>query len=350
MADPAIPPFRGGGKLTRPDWFRAIGELAASIGTDRFHQRVIDVFGSLVPHSANWIIRFSRVAPPDVIHTSNVSPHVVAFYASRCADIDPFSAHWKQYEEPGVRTLASFSGAPCEAVDPAGYRRMFLPVAGVSDELGMFFSTVGQSSLGLFLERERGRFSDAEIERSRLVFPLLDGFHKTHVGRIFNRLRYSGDAIERALSNRPTLVQDRYGLDIFATPSWQAEAARDEAIGVAVAAVRREGAVDVGEHTIKIEHFDRYFPLAPSGRMFVLTARESASDEPPEAANRHELERGLTKLERKVFDLILQGMSTGEIAQAIGIGKGTVKKYRHRIYGKTGVSSGRDLVLKFRRP
>lgn len=347
-AEAAHPPPGGPDRPTGPDWFARVGELARSIGTDRFHQRVIDVLGSTIPHASNWIIRFSRVAPPDVIHTSNVPGHVVDFYRSNCADIDPFSAHWKAFEEPGVRTLSRFSTRDDTSVDASAYRRLFLPVAGVSDELGVFFSTVGQSSLGLFLERERGRFSDAEVGRAKLVFPLLNGFHKTHVGRIFNRLRYSGDAIESGLSNRPTLVQDRYGLDIFATPSWQAAAAADEAIGLAVASVHRESAVDVGEHTIKIEHFDRYFPLAPSGRMFVLTPRETAG--PADGSGeRQELEQGLTNLERKVFDLIMQGMSTGEIAQAIGIGKGTVKKYRHRIYGKAGAASGRDLVLRFRR-
>lgn len=329
-----------------PDWFRRVGELARSIGTDRFHQRVIEVLGSTIPHASNWIIRFSRVAPPDVIHTSNVPGHVVDFYRTNCAEIDPFSAHWKAFEEPGVRTLSSFSTPPDPSVDASAYRRLFLPVAGVSDELGMFFSTVGQSSLGLFLERERGRFTEAEIGRAKLAFPLLDGFHKTHVGRIFNRLRYSGDAIESGLSNRPTLVQDRYGLDIFATPSWQAAVAEDEAIGLAVASVHRDTAVDVGKHTIKIEHFDRYFPLAPSGRMFVLTPRQEGGGDG--SVERQELERNLTNLERKVFDLIMQGMSTGEIAQALGIGKGTVKKYRHRIYGKAGAASGRDLVLRFR--
>lgn len=330
-------------RLGQAEWFRRVGGVASSIGTDRFHQLLVELYGSTIPHSASWIIRYSRAAPPDVIYTWNVPRDVVDFYVANCSALDPFSAHWKRYEEPGVRTLAGFS-AKDAGVDHQPYSRLFKAAAKISDELGIFFSTVGHSSLGMFLEREKGRFTEAEIERARRVFPVLDGFHKTHLGRIFDRLRYAGDANESPLVSRPTLVQDRVGLEIFATASWREAVAADPSIAEAVAGAREETTIRLETATLKIERFDEYFPLAPSGRMFVLAPPSDAAPE-----DRPSVDIGLTTREREIFDLMMAGAASGSIAQALGISKGTVKNNRLRIYRKAGVASDRALVQKFGR-
>lgn len=333
-------------RLGREAWFERLGELALSIGTDGFHQRLVELFGAVIRNEGCWIIRYSRVAPPDVIYTSNVPQEVVDYYVATCSELDPFSAHWKRHEEPGVRTLAGFyrDGA---AVDPEPYGELFRAAAKVSDELGIFFSTVGHSSLGLFLERTRGHFTPAEVARARLVFPVLDGFHATHVGRLFDRLRYAGDPSASELVSRPTLVQDRHGLEIFATPSWREAAAADPSLVEAVRRAGHERSIDLVGGALKIERFDERFPLAPSGRMFVLAPRETAA--PPAAVGNGELHGALTAREREVFDLIMAGCVTGAIAQNLRISKGTVKNCRLRIYRKAGVSSERALVRKFTR-
>jgi len=329
--------------LIRPgqaEWFRRLGEVSLSIGTDGFHARLVELFGSTVGHSASWIIRYSRGAPPDVIHTWNVPDHVVDYYVSHCSAIDPFSAHWKRHEEPGVRTLAGFKATPGAAIDPRPYSKLFKAAAKVSDELGMFVSSVGHSSLGMFLERETGRFTAAEIERARLVFPVLDGLHKTHVGRIFDRLRVSGGPSASELLVRPTLVQDRVGLEIFATPSWRDAVSADPLIAAAVAGAGDERSIELADVTLRIERFDEYFPLAPSGRMFVLAPRDPSGARP---------DLDLTARERAIFDLVMAGETTGAIAQALAISKGTVKNNKLRIYRKAGVASERALVQRFAR-
>jgi len=42
----------------------------------------------------------------------------------------------------------------------------------------------------------------------------------------------------------------------------------------------------------------------------------------------------------------MKGQATGQIAQALGISKGTIKNCKLRIYRKALVSSERDLVKK----
>ena len=337
-------------RLGREDWFRRVGEVASSVGTDRFHQQLIELFGSTIPHSSSWIIRYSRVAPPDVIYTWNVPQDVVDFYAASCASLDPFSAHWKRYEEPGVRTLAGFGRDGEAEVDAKPYNRLFKAAAKITDELGVFFSTVGNSSLGLFLEREKGRFTEAEIARTKLVFPVLDGFHKTHIGRIFDRLRFAGEANETQLAGRPTLVLDRHGLEIFANAGWRQAVAEDPAILDVVASAQGERQIALPDFLLKIERFDRYFPLAPSGVMFVLAPKPEPGAEPPPERPASAVPQGLTAREREVFDLMMAGRTTGAVAQALGISKGAVKNLRLRIYRKADVSSERALVQRFGRP
>lgn len=192
-------------------------------------------------------------------------------------------------------------------------------------------------------------FSSAEIDRAKLAFPVLDGFHRAHIGRIFDRLRYAGDATESELITRPTLVQDRCGLEIYQSPSWREAAAHDASIAEAVASAQEERSLDLPSFTLKIERFDEYFPLAPSGRMFVLTPRAERAAEPSAGQGRPELEPALTSRERAIFDLVMTGSTTGAIAQALGISKGTVKNNKLRIYRKADVTSERALFQKFGR-
>jgi len=348
MTDRGAP---GPAKLASDEWFHAVGEVASSIGTDRFHRELVGLFGATIPHSASWIIRYSRVAPPDVIYTANVPAEVVAFYVERCSPLDPFSAHWKRHEEPGVRALASFAAGSGSAIDPRPYSRLFKAAAQIEDELGVFFSTVGHSSLGLFLEREKGRFTKAEINRTKLIFPVLDGFHKAHLGRLFDRLRFAGDATENELVSRPTLVRDRYGLEIFSNQSWRDAAAANAALLEAVDAAADQRVIRLEGHMVKIERFDQYFPLAPSGTMFVLIPISEVdadlADKRPSGPGVEDFEAKLTARERDIFYCIMSGKNTGLIAQELKISKGMIKNYMLRIYRKAGVSSERALFQAY---
>ena len=53
----------------------------------------------------------------------------------------------------------------------------------------------------------------------------------------------------------------------------------------------------------------------------------------------------LSKRERAIVGLILQGMRNKEIASELGIGEGTVKVHLHNIFEKLGISSRMELAL-----
>ena len=199
-------------RFNEEEWFRRLGQLAKSIGTDHFHRELIDVFGAGIRHEASWIIRYSRVAPPDVLYTRNVSDETVRIYNTQCSEIDPFSQHWKNRGSAGVLTLSQLNSSSIESVI---YSKIFLPAANVSDEMGMFFPTVGHCCFGLFLERERGHFSKADVQRAELIFPALEGYHRAHLERLFNDLRYPNATEVKGFIKRPTIIQDRFGVEVY---------------------------------------------------------------------------------------------------------------------------------------
>ena len=64
-------------------------------------------------------------------------------------------------------------------IDPTPYISVFKPAANVSDELGLFLPTIGNSSVGLFLEREQGEFKRCEIESAKIAFPILSSLEES---------------------------------------------------------------------------------------------------------------------------------------------------------------------------
>lgn len=327
-------------------WFSALAALTASLGSDSFHRRLVEAFGLLIPHSASWIIQYSRGAAPNVIFTKDVPERVLNHYNAKCRLIDPFSAHWALTEQPGVKTLRQFEAARGE-VDATEYSALFKPAANITDELGIFFSTVGHASIGVFLERETGFFRPGEVELAEAVFPLLDGFHAAHNGRLFAKLRRPGGLGDDQLADRPMLIRDRRGLEIMSTPAWRSAVANGRSIERALKACEVGRPSSFGPFILKKEVLSDYFPLAPGGAIYILLDEPQNRNLQGGTEDAAVLARSLTPQEAAVFQFIMTGTSTGEIAQRLAISKRAVLNYRVKIYRKAGVHSERALVQKF---
>ncbi len=329
------------------EWFRRAGETSLALGTARFQEALIDLYGCLIDHGARWIIRFSDAAPPDVMHTRGVPEPLVAHYNAACAEVDPFALHWRLYRDAGVRALSQFQET-LGPIDPSTYNTTFKPAALISDELGLFLATIGQSCVGFFLEREVGDFTCDEIDRARAAFPLLKGLHNAHIGRVFDRMRYTGATAEtEGLGMRPTLVLDRHGIEIFSTPSWQSAVMQDPHIQTAVQDMECDRPIILDDVIVNVERLDKYFSLAPSGRLLTLTRQPLTPDDRTAARARAQLMGVLTAREQDVFNLILAGGSTSSISRFLYLTKETVKNYKLRIYKKAGTNSERALIQRY---
>jgi DNA-binding CsgD family transcriptional regulator len=334
---PALP------RLDAPDWFAHAGECIKSIGTEFFHCELIKLMEASIPSDAAWIIRYSGEAPPDVVYTRNVSEPALQTYVEQCSGVDPFSRRWRARREAGVFTLASLRD---DSVEYLHYVRLFLPAAGVTDELGVFFPVTAHNCFSFFLEREQGRFTRAEVNRARLMLPALQGFQRAHLGWLFNELRHTNAPETTGLINRPTLIQDRTGQAVYSNESWDEAVSRAPSIGRALATMSGgpAGQVEVGDVTLRCETLGADFPLAPGGRMFVLERRcAEAADRRARLSN---LLGIFTPRERDILDLVMQGRNSAEISRRLDIGVGTIKNCKMRIYRKAAVSTERALVNK----
>ena len=56
----------------------------------------------------------------------------------------------------------------------------------------------------------------------------------------------------------------------------------------------------------------------------------------------------LTNREQQVFNLLLEGVQTADIAEKLSITKNTVKYFTKRIYKKLGVYSKPELIIRYR--
>ena len=334
-------------QLTDGEWFKELGSLAASIGTDSFHRNLLGLLARCIQTDSGWIIRYSRVAPPDVLHTSNVPDEIVNFYNKKCLYIDPFSLHWKTFGRSGVSTLAELTNTGQES---ALYSKIFTEAANISDEMGVFFSTVGHCCLAVFLEREKGFFTPADVQHAKLILPALEGFHRSHLGHLFNNLRCNDASKAAELIVRPTLIRDRHGVEVFANEAWKAALTSDVSINPMLETI--EGNEDfqtlsTRDFLLRTESFDRNFPLAPGGRIFTLEPKAASASMPVDYQAAAAVLQALTPRERGVLSLIMQGDNTGQIAQKLNISKGAIKNCKLRIYRKADVSSERYLVKRF---
>lgn len=333
--------------LGSQEWFQRVGNTSRALGEMNFHETLIDLIGCLIDHSARWIIRFSDPAPPEIMYTSGVSQTLRDHYNRSCSAVDPFAAHWRRYKEVGVRALSQFKST-ADTIDAANYNSVFKPVANVSDELGLFLPTIGNSSIGLFLERERGDFRKIEIERAEAAFPIIDGLERAHISRIFDGTGQGGFISEAAqLNPQPTLVQDRWGVELFSSRSWREVAETNPALHAVAVQSAQNGPIMLDDFIVNIERFDKHFPLAPSGRMLTLTRCPLDPQELASTRERTELIRRLTRRERDIFNLIVGGRSSSDISRLLSMSKGTVKNYAIRIFRKANANSRLDLIHKY---
>ncbi|WP_020181416.1 LuxR C-terminal-related transcriptional regulator [Methylopila sp. M107] len=331
-------------RIDAPDWYAHAGAVVTSIGTPFFHRELIKLLEASIRSDAVWIIRYSGEAPPDVVYTHNVSDAAERVYSDQCAGVDPFSMRWKRERRAGVSTLARLRD---DSVEYLLYTKLFLPAAGVEDELGVFFPVTAHNCYAFFLERERGLFTQGDVERAELMYPALAGFYRAHLGWLFNELRYSNTPETTGLINRPTLIQDRAGQQVYANETWGAAVRETPSILPVIEALTGRGASSVSfdAFVLKSELLGADFPLAPGGRMFVVERPESSYARTNDhVANIFQI---FSPRERDILDMVMRGKTNAQISGELDISVGAVKNCKMRLYRKAEVTSERALVAKF---
>jgi DNA-binding CsgD family transcriptional regulator len=229
------------------------------------------------------------------------------------------------------------------------YPSVYQPKLGIADEVALMLEGMGGACLGLFFGRRKGRFAARELDRLRLVFPAVLGFHKAHLGRLFARLVEKARPRPAEPFAQPTLIVTRAGDPIYSNRAWRKALRSDPGIARAVdeLTAARSKRLRLPSGVLRIDRLDREFALAPGGRMYTLeTASDGAQDAKAARQATADFER-LTPREREIVRLIIAGTGAADIAKRLRLSKGTVKNHRQRIYKKLGLSSERALFMRF---
>ena len=325
----------------------ALGDLVQAISRPDFAELLLGFVGTLVANDFTTMTRYSRFSKPDyVIHSKNYSTELVSRYLESYYRFDPFFRLWRETERPGVVALGDLSS---KEVKRGRYIREFLAEGGITDQIGIFLPPIGRASVALFLERSTRRFTARERGSLEDAYPLLAGLYRAHVSALFGAAQEAAaPAGNLALpSRRPILVTDSSGRRVFANAAWCETEARESAALEAGLARARESAtkpVPIGEdRVLHGEELDQQFSIAPGGRMWVIEqlARPPESD----LAAEPQFDELLTRREKQIVDLILQGHPTITIAERLGLSRGTIKNHRRRLYYKLDITSERELFL-----
>jgi DNA-binding CsgD family transcriptional regulator len=326
-----------------------VGKAARAIGTDAFYRHLLHLMGHAIPHDMGMVMRYPRYAAPDFLHREKFPDRLAELYLTGFYRFDPFYRHWRKHRRCGVVSYRSVASADLRRGD---YHRFYQRQADIADELGLFLPNVGHSAIGLFIERSKGRFTPREIERARAIYPAAAGLHDAHIARIFLDLRFNAGKPGLHLP-RATLLLDRSGRRVYADKDWQEAERRDPEIAKAVdrLSTGEEARLFLAEgRVLHVEALSADFPLAPAGRMFALETQGLSPQPVPKATDPASmLGADLTRRERDIVALILQGYPSSEIARKLKIGRGTVKNHRRRLYYKLDITSEREVFLLFMR-
>ena len=189
----------------------------------------------------------------------------------------------------GVWTLAQVSKG---RLDPE-YRHHFYQATGWQEEVGLILPVRGGLTLMLFLGRLDKRQSLRPKERARLeaLFPLVHSLCR-------QQWREAVPLLAQSAATR-------------ATDSTAKSAAKDTVLGA---------------------------PASLDGASLKAAVEQAMTSVGGDR---------LTRRERQVASLLLQGLDTEAIAAELGIGSGTVKNHRKHLYGKLRLGSRAELFSLF---
>lgn len=330
--------------------FRALGEAGRAVGSEEFHERLLDVVRLIVPAERSQVVQYFRFAPPRMWATHGIPQPLMDLYLRGYYRYDPFLQHWREHGACAVLTLADVS-SPRLARE--AYVATFLSKAGLADEVGVHLPWVGRSTVVLFLERTSSRFSPHEASLLKALYPALHGLNRAHISKLFCALGGgTGRRSSRFHAGQAIMIVDARGEQIFTSAAWRKRAS-DPDIAAALKAVSAEAKPQprLGRSwLLHVELLGEAAPLAPGGRVYLLDDRRGAAQ--PDLSD--ELITTvcgvpLTPREIQIVRFILAGYPRALIARALGVTVGTVKNHRLRLYYKMDITSERELLALFLR-
>ena len=323
--------------------YQTASAVVDRLGKHDFYDRLLDMIGAQVPHDLAALVRYSKGARPDLVLPRIELTEVFETYREHFYAFDPFYHHWRETGEEGVFRLRAMD----TSLSRTRYAREFLRPAAIYDEIAVFLPRIGDASPTLILDRATSAFSEVEVARIRAAYPLLASLHRRHISMLV--LSSHDTAMSPLGFVGVSRIVDQHNQVILVSRAWEHIVGSGDAdIAAAIQSIDAKGpcAVTVSRgRTLRRTRLPGDFGPAPNGyfdEVVVAPNDHSASTwQLPPA-----LQEKLTPREIDIVRLMLKGHPVIDIAAKLGIGRGTVENYRHRIYDKLDITTERELFLE----
>jgi DNA-binding CsgD family transcriptional regulator len=153
---------------------KALAGAIAGVGSTTHVDRLVDLISALVPHDLITTVRYSTTQRPEFLSHRNFSDAMVRKYLEIYYVYDPFYAHWRKHQKPGVFPLNRLQA---KAQRRGIYIAEFLGQSVISDEVGVMLNDGPGWCLGIFLDRKKLNFSAKEIARLDAGFTVFATIH-----------------------------------------------------------------------------------------------------------------------------------------------------------------------------
>lgn len=155
------------------EWLAAIARLVQSDDVDSAAAALADAIDVAVEHEGTCLLAFHRDAPPEVFHHT-LEPagrrHYVDRYVAGPYLLDPLYLLAVGDDKPGV---CRFRDESPDRFRSSEYYRQYCERTHLRDEMDFLVDVSGNSTLVLVVGRRTRRFTKAELQRLKLVEPLV---------------------------------------------------------------------------------------------------------------------------------------------------------------------------------
>jgi DNA-binding CsgD family transcriptional regulator len=150
----------------------ALVEAIKNIGSETHVDSLVDLIGASVKHDRVTVVRYSSTQRPEFISHRNFDDALVNKYLKIYYVHDPFYAHWRNNQKPGIFTLRDTTRKK-----RSPYILEFLSESVISDEVGVLLDDGANWCLGIFLDRSAGKYTRIEIMRVEAQFKVFAALH-----------------------------------------------------------------------------------------------------------------------------------------------------------------------------
>jgi DNA-binding CsgD family transcriptional regulator len=331
-----------GGKL-----FRLLGGIADATGSPEFYPRVAESLATMLRCKHWLVVRYGLYGPPELIVNNAMSDEAVELYAEGLYRLDPLLRLVKSGKRDGVFLISDIR----DKVDASAYFENILRISVIRDEAAVLLATPGNSSLAICIDRPTGYFSKRHRDFLRTLHPLIRSLHLVHLDRVFSAPPRGPEGNLRGKPQNPVLILDKQNQAVYRNEAWAVLERQRKIPNLATVRNNRSvGVQNLGANwVLHWEVLDEGFALAPGGVIYTIETPGAGfiSTNLDDALNQFRQKHQLTRRQREIVELVLQGYPNSRIAERLRLTEGTIRNYRLRLYYKLDITTERELFFQF---